>query len=84
MKIVNKNNKLMTLCYNKPTNLFLLTVSIQVKALSRRKQMDRQSAERITTEYISAIYGFTIKRCKNLQDAEDLSQDIAIKVFTAL
>lgn len=55
-----------------------------MKALSRRKQMDRQSAERITTEYISAIYGFTIKRCKNLQDAEDLSQDIAIKVFSAL
>ena len=46
--------------------------------------MDRQNAERITTEYLPAIYGFTIKRCKNLQDAEDLSQDIAIKVFTVL
>lgn len=55
-----------------------------MKALSRRKQMDKQSAERITTEYLPAIYGFTIKRCKNLQDAEDLSQDIAIKVFTVL
>lgn len=46
--------------------------------------MDRQNAEKITTEYLPAIYGFSVKRCKNLQDAEDLSQDIAIKVFTAL
>ena len=46
--------------------------------------MDRQTAERITTEYLSAIYGFSVKRCKNLQDAEDLSQDISIKVLTAL
>lgn len=46
--------------------------------------MDRQTAEKITTEYLPAIYGFSVKRCKNLQDAEDLSQDIAIKVFTAL
>lgn len=46
--------------------------------------MDREYAEKITTEYLKAIYGFALRRCKNLQDAEDLSQDIAIKVFNAL
>ena len=46
--------------------------------------MKREQAERITTQYLKAIYGFVLKRCTNLQDAEDLSQEIAFKVFRTL
>ncbi|MBR5444800.1 MAG: RNA polymerase sigma factor [Clostridia bacterium] len=30
------------------------------------------------------VYGFALKRCRNLQDAEDLSQDIILKAFRVL
>ena len=46
--------------------------------------MKKQDADRITTEYLKPIYGFALKRCRNAQDAEDLSQEIALKVYTAL
>ncbi len=46
--------------------------------------MKRQEAERITTEYLKPVYGFALKRCKSLQDAEDLSQEIILKAFRAL
>ncbi|MFR5875554.1 MAG: RNA polymerase sigma factor [Eubacterium sp.] len=46
--------------------------------------MNRTDAERITTEYLKPVFGFTLKRCKNLEDAEDLSQDIITKIFLAL
>ena len=48
------------------------------------KQMDRNRAESITSEYLKPIYGFALKRCANLQDAEDLTQEIALKVFKTL
>ncbi len=31
----------------------------------------KQNAEQIITEYLKPIYGFALKKCKNLQDAED-------------
>ena len=46
--------------------------------------MKRQAAEKIITEYLGRIFGFALKRCKNPQDAEDLSQDIVLKAFRAL
>ncbi len=46
--------------------------------------MTRQEAEAITTEYVKPIFGFTLKRCKSPQDAEDLSQEIVLKVFDTL
>ena len=46
--------------------------------------MNRQDAEKIITEYLKPIFGFTLKRCKNAHDAEDLSQDIVLKAFRAL
>ena len=46
--------------------------------------MNRQDAEKIITEYLKPIFGFALKRCKNSQDAEDLSQDIVLKAFRAL
>ncbi|MHB1153929.1 MAG: RNA polymerase sigma factor [Eubacteriales bacterium] len=46
--------------------------------------MKREQAEKITTEYLKSIYGFALKRCSNLQDAEDLTQEIVLKAFRAL
>ncbi|MGN0487043.1 MAG: sigma-70 family RNA polymerase sigma factor [Acutalibacteraceae bacterium] len=46
--------------------------------------MNRQEAERIVTEYLKPVFGFALKRCRSLQDAEDLSQEIVTKVFLAL
>ena len=51
---------------------------------ARYKQVRRQDAEKIITEYLKPIFGFALKRCKNEQDAEDLSQDIVLKAFRAL
>jgi len=46
--------------------------------------VNRQDAETIITEYLKPIFGFALKRCKNVHDAEDLSQDIVLKAFRAL
>ena len=46
--------------------------------------MRRQDAEKMITEYLKPIFGFALKRCKNEQDAEDLSQEIVLKAFRAL
>ena len=40
--------------------------------------MKRQDAEKIITEYLKPIFGFALKRCKSMQDAEDLSQEIVL------
>ncbi|MBE6608746.1 MAG: RNA polymerase sigma factor [Ruminococcaceae bacterium] len=48
------------------------------------KQVNRQDVEKIITEYIKPIFGFALKRCKSIHDAEDLSQDIVLKAFRAL
>lgn len=46
--------------------------------------MNRQQAEKIIVEYTKPVFGFALKRCKSLQDAEDLSQEIARKAFESL
>ena len=46
--------------------------------------MNRQDVEKIITEYLKPIFGFALKRCKNAEDAEDLSQEIVIKAYRAL
>ena len=46
--------------------------------------MNRQTAENIISEYLGPIFGFTLKRCRNIQDAEDLSQEIVLKAFRTL
>ena len=43
--------------------------------------MDKIKAEKLVTEYIKPIFHFALKRCKNEKDAEDLSQEIALKAF---
>ena len=46
--------------------------------------MQKQDAEKIITEYVKPIFGFTLSRAKNEQDAEDLSQEIVLRAFRAL
>lgn len=46
--------------------------------------MDREKAEQVTTAYLKPIYGFALKRCARLQDAEDLAQEIVLRAFQAL
>jgi len=50
----------------------------------RYRQVNRENAERIITEYLKPIFGFTLKRCRDIQDAEDLSQEIVARAFKAL
>ena len=45
--------------------------------------MNRQDAEKIITEYLKPIFGFALKRCKSIHDAEDLSQEIAERGLSA-
>ena len=46
--------------------------------------MKKHDVETIITEYMKPIFGFTLKRCKNIHDAEDLSQEIVMKIFRSL
>ena len=46
--------------------------------------MNNQYAEKVITEYLKPIFGFALKRCKNVQDAEDLSQEIILKAYRTL
>ena len=50
----------------------------------RCKQVNRQDVEKIITEYLKPIFGFALKRCKIIHDAEGLAQEIAIRAFRAL
>ena len=50
----------------------------------RCKQVNRQDVEKTITEYLQPIFGFALKRCKSIHDAEDLSQEITIRAFRAL
>lgn len=50
----------------------------------RYEQVNRESAEKIITEYLKPVFGFALKRCKSIHDAEDLSQDIILKAYRAL
>ena len=46
--------------------------------------MNRQDVEKSIARYLKPIFGFALKRCKSLQDAQDLSQEIAIRAFHSL
>lgn len=46
--------------------------------------MDKQNAEIIIEKYLSPVFGFALKRCKCIEDAKDLSQEIMIKAYSTL
>ena len=79
-------DKCNNLCYNflKPPTFFKIRVYMGESFQERYKQVNRQDAEKIITEYLKPIFGFALKRCKNAHDAEDLSQEIVLKAFRAL
>lgn len=46
--------------------------------------MKQHEAELITNEYLKSIYGFSLKHCRSIEDAEDLTQEILLKAFRTL
>ena len=46
--------------------------------------MKKQDAEQIITEFVKPVYGFALKRCKTVQDAEDVSSEIILRAYRAL
>ena len=46
--------------------------------------MDRQTAARIIEDYMKPVYGFALRRCASPQDAEDLAQEICLKLYRSL
>lgn len=43
-----------------------------------------REAVQIVEKYIKMLYAYALKRTANLQDAEDLAQDIILKLYNAL
>ena len=43
--------------------------------------MNRQDVEKTLTEYLKPIFGFALKRCKSIHDAEDLSQETFVSAY---
>ena len=46
--------------------------------------MDRQTAAQIIEGYMKPVYGFALRRCASPQDAEDLAQEICLKLYRSL
>ncbi len=46
--------------------------------------MERQTATALIEANLKAVYAFALKRCRTPEDAEDLSQEIALRAFKGL
>lgn len=46
--------------------------------------MDYRQAEQTVTKYIKKLYCYALKKTANLQDAEDLAQEITLKLYSVL
>lgn len=46
--------------------------------------MNRKQVEQIVNKYLKKIYGLILTKTANLQDAEDLTQEIALKLYGVL
>ncbi len=46
--------------------------------------MDKQTADKIITEYLQKIYGFAVKKSFSFDEAEDLCSDIVQEVYLSL
>ena len=46
--------------------------------------MDKQSADRIITEYLQKIYGFALSKTADTYEAEELASDITYEVYLSL
>ncbi len=45
---------------------------------------DKQAFSQVVTEYAGAVYNTALRYCKNKEDAEDVSQEVFIKIFRYL
>lgn len=46
--------------------------------------MDRTQAERLIAAQAKPLFGFALRRCATIQDAEDVAQEIALRAYQAL
>lgn len=46
--------------------------------------MDKSQAERLIAEQLKPIFGFALKRCRCIQDAEDVAQEIVLRAYRGL
>ena len=46
--------------------------------------MTREQAETFITEHLRSVFGFALKRSAGVADAEDLSQEILLRVYRTL
>lgn len=46
--------------------------------------MDKTQSERLIAAHVQPIFGFALKRCRCIQDAEDVAQEIALRAYQGL
>ena len=46
--------------------------------------MKRPKADAVLEAYLKPVLGFALRRCRTAEDAEDLSQEIILKVYRTL
>ena len=46
--------------------------------------MSREQAEQIVLEFMKPLFGFAKSRCATAEDAEDITQEICVKLFSSL
>lgn len=64
--------------------LIKIPVKIQLACKGMKYMYDQQQAAEIVEKYIKPLYSYAIKKTANLQDAEDLAQDIILKLYSSL
>ena len=46
--------------------------------------MDRTQAELLIAAHVKPVFGFALKRCARIQDAEDVAQEIILRAYQTL
>lgn len=46
--------------------------------------MEKPEAEKLTEKFMDPVFRFALKRCRSVQDAEDLTQNILLRAYRAL
>ena len=64
-----------------PTLLKFLTLYSQTVP---EKNMEKQKADKVITQYLNKIYGFAVKKSFSFDEAEDLCSEIIFAVYTSL
>lgn len=67
-----------------PSETYVASAFCYEQANGRIIQVDKQTAENTIAQYLKPVFGFALKRCRTIEDAQDLSQEILFKAFRAL